>query len=72
MKDVVRTRVMIEDLKYCEQVARVHGWRFGCEEIMVANTLVAAHIVGNEMLVEIEAWADAGSGKQCVLRIDKS
>ena len=72
MKDVVRTRILIEDLMYCEEAARAHGWRFGCEGIWVANTLVAAHIVGEEMLVEIEAWAEVGSGRQGVLRIEKS
>ncbi|KAE9376243.1 Aldo/keto reductase [Stipitochalara longipes BDJ] len=71
MKDVVRTRVMIEDLKYCEQVARFHGWKFRCEGIMAANTLVTAHIMGDEMLVEIEAWAEAGSGQNGILRIEK-
>lgn len=29
MKDIVRTRLLVEDLKYCEEVSRAHGWRFG-------------------------------------------
>jgi hypothetical protein len=40
------------DLKYCE-VSRAHGWRFGCEGIFPANTLVGAQIVREDM-VEIE------------------
>ncbi|KAF5674952.1 endoribonuclease l-psp [Fusarium heterosporum] len=39
MKDVVRTRLLVEDLKYIEEVSRAHGWRFGCEGILPANTL---------------------------------
>lgn len=69
MKDIVRTRILVEDLKFCEEVSRAHGWRFGCEGILPANTLIAAHIVGEQMLVEIEAWAECGSGKYEVLRI---
>jgi enamine deaminase RidA (YjgF/YER057c/UK114 family) len=69
MKDVVRTRVLVKDLKYCEEVALAHGWRFKCEGILPANTLVAANITGEEMLVEIEAQAEVGLGKQGVLRI---
>lgn len=72
MKDVVRTRILVEDLTYCEEVTRAYGWRFGCEGILVANTLVAARIVGQEMLVGIEAWAEVGSGKNSVMKIEKS
>ncbi|KAF4637234.1 hypothetical protein G7Y89_g850 [Cudoniella acicularis] len=57
MKDVVRTRLLVEDLKDCEEVSRAHGWRFGCEGILPSNTLVKAGIVGEAMLVEIETWA---------------
>ncbi|KAM0820870.1 putative NADP-dependent oxidoreductase domain-containing protein [Seiridium cardinale] len=39
MKDIVRTRIMVEDLKYTEEVSRAHGWRFSCEGILPANTL---------------------------------
>ena len=72
MKDVVRTRNLVEDLKYCEEVCLAHGWRFKCEGISPTNTLVTAHIMGEEMLVEIEAWAEVGSGKHGVLRIGKA
>jgi enamine deaminase RidA (YjgF/YER057c/UK114 family) len=69
LKDIVRTRILVEDLKYVEEVASAHGGRFGCEGIRPANALVTAGIMGEEMLVEIEAWAEVGSGKQGVLRI---
>jgi enamine deaminase RidA (YjgF/YER057c/UK114 family) len=71
LKDVVRTRILVEDLRYVEEVASAHGWRFKCAGIRPANTLVTAGIMGEEMLVEIEAWAEVGSGKQGVLRIGK-
>jgi enamine deaminase RidA (YjgF/YER057c/UK114 family) len=72
MKDVVRTRLLVETLDDCEQVSRAHGWRFGLEGILPANTLVTAHIVGEKVLVEIEAWAEVGSGKRGVLRITEA
>ncbi|KAH8198028.1 hypothetical protein TruAng_007803 [Truncatella angustata] len=71
MKDVVRTRIMVEDLKYTEEVSRAHGSRFACEGILPANTLVAAHLAGETMLVEIEAWAEVRSGEKGVLKIHK-
>jgi hypothetical protein len=43
-----------------EAVARAHGARFAA--IQPANTLIAAALVGDEYLVEIEAEADVGSG----------
>lgn len=72
MNDVVRTRILLEDLKFCEEVSRAHGWRFACEGILPSNTLVTAHIMGPLMLAEIEAWAVVSSGKQGVLKISKS
>lgn len=101
MKDVVRTRIMVEDLKYTEEVSRAHGWKFVNEGILPANTFgkfssrssmlqvqrrkralyfqaqwlikgtVTAHLAGETMLVEIEAWAEVGSGGKGVLRIKK-
>jgi hypothetical protein len=59
------------DLKYCE-VSRANVWQFDCEGILAANTLVGAHIVGEDMLLEIEARANVGSGQQGILRISKS
>jgi aryl-alcohol dehydrogenase-like predicted oxidoreductase/enamine deaminase RidA (YjgF/YER057c/UK114 family) len=59
LADVVRTRVYVRDIADWEPVARVHGARFGA--IQPANTLVAAALVGDEYLVEIEADAEVGS-----------
>ena len=60
LQDVVRTRIYISDMKYCEAVARVHGERFS--DIRPANTLVKAELAGEEYLVEIEAEAIIGAG----------
>ena len=56
LEDVVRTRVFVKRLDDWEPVARAHGQRFG--HIQPANTLVAASLVGDEYLVEIEAEAE--------------
>ena len=55
LKDVVRTRIFVNDLKDWEPVARAHGERF--RGINPANTLVEARLVGEGYLVEIEAEA---------------
>ena len=55
LEDVVRTRVYARNLSDWEAVARVHGMRF--REILPANTLVQAQLVGDEYLVEMEAEA---------------
>ena len=55
LKDVVRTRVFVNDLNDWEPVARAHGDRFS--GINPANTLVEARLVGEGYLVEIEAEA---------------
>ena len=60
MRDVVRTRIYMGDVKQWEAVARVHGARFG--EVKPVNTLVGAQLVGEEYLVEIEAEAIIGAG----------
>lgn len=63
LKDVVRTRVYIRDLKDREDVACVHGERF--PKILPANTLIQASLVGGKHLVEMEAEAivmKAGDG----------
>ena len=56
---MVRTRVFVARIDDWEAVARAHGERFG--HIQPANTLVAAALVGDEYLVEIEAEAEVSS-----------
>ncbi|MGQ0734684.1 MAG: aldo/keto reductase [Acidobacteriota bacterium] len=58
LRDVVRTRVFVARIEDWEVVARVHGARFG--QVMPANTLVGAPLVGSDYLVEIEAEAEVG------------
>ncbi len=55
LEDVVRTRVFIRNVSGWESVARPHGQRF--REILPANTLMQATLVGDEYLVEMEAEA---------------
>jgi aryl-alcohol dehydrogenase-like predicted oxidoreductase/enamine deaminase RidA (YjgF/YER057c/UK114 family) len=56
LEDVVRTRIFVRNLASWEAVARAHGERFG--HIQPANTLVAAALVADHALVEIEADAE--------------
>ena len=55
LKDVIRTRVFVNDIEDWEAVARAHGVRF--KNIDPANTLVQAKLVGEGYKVEIEAEA---------------
>ncbi len=59
LEDVVRTRILINNLDDWEPVSRAHGRRFG--SIRPANTLVQAGLVGDGYLVEIEAEAIVGT-----------
>jgi enamine deaminase RidA (YjgF/YER057c/UK114 family) len=56
LADVVRTRVYITDPAHAEAVSRAHGERF--RDILPANTLIRADLVGDGYLVEIEAEAE--------------
>jgi enamine deaminase RidA (YjgF/YER057c/UK114 family) len=58
LDDVVRTRIFVRRIEDWETVARVHGEYFGA--IRPANTLVQARLVGDDLLVEIEADAELG------------
>lgn len=58
--NVVRTRIYIRELEHWESVAKAHGQFF--EGIRPSNTLVQAGLVGDGILVEIEAEAILGEG----------
>lgn len=72
LSDVVRTRIMVRDVNACEEVSQAHGWVFKMSGVLPSNTLVTAGIVGDQMLVEIEAEAEVGSSKQGKTSIAKS
>ncbi len=55
LKDVVRTRIYIQNMKDWEAISRVHGQCFS--HIQPANTLIRADLIGDEYLVEMEAEA---------------
>ncbi len=54
-EDIVRTRIYVRNADDWEPVARAHGERF--RDVLPANTLVEARLIGDEYLVEIEAEA---------------
>lgn len=71
MKDIVRTRVMLQDTKDAEAVSDAHGWAMRCAGILPANTLVQVGLYEEQSLVEIETWATVGSAEQGVLQVFK-
>ncbi|MCA9835839.1 MAG: aldo/keto reductase [Trueperaceae bacterium] len=56
LDNVIRTRVYIKHMSDWEAIARAHGERF--KEILPANTLIRADLVGDDYLVEMEAEAE--------------
>ncbi|GAB7354914.1 hypothetical protein MBLNU459_g5542t1 [Dothideomycetes sp. NU459] len=61
LADVVRSRIIIRDKKYCEEVSLAHGAIFQRVGVLPANTLIVAGLIEEEFLVEIEAEAEVGS-----------
>jgi enamine deaminase RidA (YjgF/YER057c/UK114 family) len=57
-KNVVRTRIYIRELEHWESVAKAHGQFF--QGVRPANTLVQTGLIGEGILVEIEADAILG------------
>ncbi|EXJ78260.1 hypothetical protein A1O3_09421 [Capronia epimyces CBS 606.96] len=72
LSDVVRTRIMVRDADFCEEVSRAHGWLFAHAGVRPSNTFVTAGLIGEHMLVEIEAEAEVGCSSEGVVTVMKS
>ena len=59
LADVIRTRIYVRDIEYCEPVAAVHGRYFG--QVRPANTLVEVSALVGTYDVEIEAEAEVSA-----------
>ena len=60
--DVVKTRIYVRELGHWELVARVHGEFF--KDIRPVNTIVQVGLIGDGILVEIEAEAILGANDE--------
>ena len=70
LRDVVRTRIFLQNVEDCDSVTRFHGELFGRVGIRPANTTIAGiRLIGEDLLVEIEVEAIAGAGQGEILRI---
>lgn len=69
LRDVVRTRVMLQREEDVDEVSEAHGWFFQCEGVLPANTLTAAGLIGDEFLVEVEAEAVVTDGEVEIVTI---
>lgn len=72
MQDLVRTRVLLPDATGdCEAVSRAHGWAMQTAGggVLPANTLVQVGLYEEQFRVEMEAWAEVGSGEAGVVRV---
>lgn len=58
MRDLIHTRIMVVDAKFCDEVSEVHGDRMRPLGILPANTLVANGLMEKQYLVEVEAEAE--------------
>lgn len=70
MADVVRTRVMLTDVRNYEPVCTVHAAAFSPYGVRPSNTMVGGiDLIGDGLLVEIEADAELRGQKAEVLNI---